>query len=149
MSERRFGSFPLYFMTPFFPWAQAHRECSPLCRRLATHRQKGLSTHRNVFREGEATQRRWRCTIEHVGNRVAPCDKRWHETKQPLLLLPAREDSTNELCCNHFCLWCDTYDGRRVVGGRRGGVAARGWGRGRRHTAYLHTVQSVATWHVE
>lgn len=82
-------------------------------------------------------------TLHHLACRKSrgPRDEQWHETKQPLLLLSVREDSTKELCCNHFCLWHDyMYDGHREavgVGVGGGGDAAFcvEW----RHAAYLHT----------
>lgn len=44
-----------------------------------------------------------------IGN-CAACDEQWHETKQPLLLPSAQEESTKQLCRNHFCLWHYMYD---------------------------------------
>lgn len=87
-------------------------------------------------------------TLHHLACRKSrgPRDEQWHETKQPLLLLSVREDSTKELCCNHFCLWhYYMYDGHReAVGvGVGGAMQLSAWSE---DTPLICTrVQSVAT----
>lgn len=129
-SERKnFKIFLFSTARPFFPIAQIHFEYSPLFHGLAAHRLKALNALNLPLCLGKGRERGPQITLHHLACRKScgPCDERWHETKQPLLLLSAREDSTKELCCNHFCLWRYTYDGcREAAGGWAVGWAVGG-----------------------
>lgn len=71
------------------------------------------------------------CNLHHLTCRKSCCQ--WHETKRPLLLPSAHEESTKKLCCNHFCLW------HYICGGRRESGGDLAFNMECTHGAYLHT----------
>lgn len=69
------------------------------------------------------------CNLHHLTCGKSCCQ--WHETKRPLLLPSAHEESTKKLCCNHFCLW-------HYMCGGRGETGDLAFNMERTHGAYLH-----------